>query len=228
MLGNRNATATFNLIPVDTDPPTNASILINSGAAETGSQLATLTLSATDPSGMGQMRFSNDNTTWSDPVAYANTAVWTLSAGNGTKTVYAKFSDSRGNWMTAPVSDTITLNVTVVPQTPTGLVVYEFTNDAVTLRWPKNAESGVVYDVYRSETPDGLYYKINTNPIGDLDIAHGYVYFTDKGLSREQPTTTRCGPSFQASRAPDCRARRRRAPSSWTTTRSASPIRPTS
>jgi hypothetical protein len=54
------------------------------------------------------MQFSNDNVTYSTPEAYGTTKSWTLSAGDGTKTVYAKFSDAAGNW-SAPYSDTIDL-----------------------------------------------------------------------------------------------------------------------
>ncbi|HBB03390.1 TPA: hypothetical protein DCZ39_00580 [Patescibacteria group bacterium] len=38
------------------------------------------------------MSFSNDNATRSSPVSFAITYAWTLSAGTGTKTVWAKFN----------------------------------------------------------------------------------------------------------------------------------------
>ena len=56
-----------------------------------------------------QMQFSNDNFTWSDPENYATTKNWTLSSGDGTKTVYVKFKDAAGNWSDV-FSDTIILN----------------------------------------------------------------------------------------------------------------------
>jgi thermitase len=95
----------------DKTPPT-GKILINSNAPYTTSTSVTLNLSATDTSsGMGigaQMQFSNDNRTWSMPVAYATSCAWTLTSSYGTKTVYAKFKDVAGNWSGA-VSDTIIL-----------------------------------------------------------------------------------------------------------------------
>lgn len=100
--------------PPDTTPPT-GSVTINSGVAATNSTAVTLTLSATDNSGtVTQMQFSNDGGTYSSLEAYATTKTWTLSIGDGTKTVYAKFRDAAGNW-SAPVSDAITLD-TIPPQ----------------------------------------------------------------------------------------------------------------
>ena len=54
------------------------------------------------------MRFSNDGVTFSGYQPYAATAVWTLSAGDGVKTVYAQFKDAEGN-QSAVASDGITL-----------------------------------------------------------------------------------------------------------------------
>ncbi len=92
----------------DTTPPT-GTVAINGGAASTTSPNVTLTLSATDDSGtVSQMRFSNDGITYSAAQAYAATAAWTLTSGDGTKTVYAQFSDPSGNWSSA-ATDTIQL-----------------------------------------------------------------------------------------------------------------------
>jgi len=100
----------------DTTPPS-GSIQINSGASYTSTTSVTLSLSSTDNSGtVSQMIFSNDGTTYSTPEAYAATKSWSLASGNGTKTVYAKFKDSAGNWSN-PVSDSIVLDTTP-PSTP--------------------------------------------------------------------------------------------------------------
>jgi hypothetical protein len=53
------------------------------------------------------MSFSNDERQWSDPEPYTTAKLWTLSPGEGTKTVYAQFRDAAGNWMTEPAQDTI-------------------------------------------------------------------------------------------------------------------------
>ena len=97
-------------IPVpDTTPPT-GSILINAGAATASSRTVTLSLSATDTEGtIAAMMISSDGATWSAEAAFSASQAWVLAEGDGNKTVYAKFKDSNGNWMTTPVSDTIQL-----------------------------------------------------------------------------------------------------------------------
>lgn len=99
--------------------PTNISISIAGGAAAATTADVTLTLAAANTS---QMMISN-NVNFTDAVweTYVTSKAWTLTSGNGTKTVYAKFRDSAGNTSTA-VSDTITLSVaeeeTATPETP--------------------------------------------------------------------------------------------------------------
>ena len=96
----------------DVTPPT-GSVVINSGTAFTNSTTVTLTLSSTDiGSGVASMQFSNDNVAWSAPESYATTKSWTLSTGDGAKTVYAKFKDNANNWSIAIPSNTITLDST--------------------------------------------------------------------------------------------------------------------
>jgi uncharacterized protein GlcG (DUF336 family) len=94
----------------ETTPPT-GSITINGGAQYTTSTDVTLTLTCADANGCAQMKFSNDNTNWSSPETYATTKAWSLSWGDGTKTVYVKFQDNPGNWSTV-YSDTIILDTT--------------------------------------------------------------------------------------------------------------------
>jgi flagellar hook assembly protein FlgD len=79
-----------------------------------------LTLSATDSFGsVTEMQFSNDGSTWTTPEAYATSKSWTLTTGDGTKTIYAKFKDNAGNWMIVPCSSSITLDTTP----PTGSII---------------------------------------------------------------------------------------------------------
>jgi cold shock CspA family protein len=92
----------------DTVAPT-GSILINGGTTTTRDPLVTLTLSASDAgSGVSQIRFSNDGSAWSAWEAYAGSKAWTLSSGNGTKTVYAQYRDNALN-ASGSYSDTILL-----------------------------------------------------------------------------------------------------------------------
>jgi hypothetical protein len=48
-----------------------------------------------------QMKFSNDNLTWSTPEAFASSKWWSPTPGSGSKTIYIKFKDVAGNWSSA-------------------------------------------------------------------------------------------------------------------------------
>jgi parallel beta-helix repeat protein len=96
-------------IKLDKTAPT-GSILINNGASSTTSTSVTLTLTSTDAtSGVYQVRFSNDGVwdteQWETP---ASTKTWTLTSGNGGKTVYYQIKDNAG-LVSSTYSDTITL-----------------------------------------------------------------------------------------------------------------------
>jgi len=105
-------------IILDTVPPT-GSITINTGDPYTPSQSVTLTLTYFDAtSGVSQVRYSNDGVwdtePWEPP---SGTKAWTLTAGDGTKTVYYQIRDSAG-WVSTTYLDTIILDT--VP--PTGSI----------------------------------------------------------------------------------------------------------
>jgi hypothetical protein len=92
------------------------SVTINAGSAWANSTAATLAPAATDNVGVDQMRFSNDGASWSTWEAYSTaTKYWTLSSGDGTKTVYAQYKDAAGN-VSANSTDTISLD-TLAPVT---------------------------------------------------------------------------------------------------------------
>ena len=101
-------------IETDAVAPT-GTVVVNGGGASTTSHTVTLGLSANDAgsptSGVTGMRFSNDAVTWSAFQPYAAAAVWTLSSGDGTKTVYVQFRDGSGN-VSATASDAIALDST--------------------------------------------------------------------------------------------------------------------
>jgi pectate lyase len=93
-------------------PAPSGTILIDGGAARTGSTAVSLHLTAHDPaSGVAGMRFSNDGTTYSAWAPYAATAPWRLTNGDGPRTVWAQFQNTTGN-VSAVAADTITLDVT--------------------------------------------------------------------------------------------------------------------
>jgi len=62
-----------------------------------------------------QMKFSNDNLSWTTAEGHVSTRAWTLPSGDGTKTVYARFKDNLETWSDV-YADTIILD-TVRPTT---------------------------------------------------------------------------------------------------------------
>ena len=113
--GNISATLSDTISLYDVVAPT-GSISINDGAASTSNTGVSLTLNATDLSGVASMRFSNDNSTWSAWESYASSRSWTLTAGDGTKTVYVQYRDTTG-MTSSSFSDSITLEGYQAPAT---------------------------------------------------------------------------------------------------------------
>jgi hypothetical protein len=102
----------------DGTPPA-GSIVINGGAAYTITTDVTLGLSASDSgSGVADMRFSNDGSTWGGWHAYGADKAWTLSSGDGVKTVYVEYRDGQSNVSSGSITDEITLD-TMPPNAPT-------------------------------------------------------------------------------------------------------------
>jgi PKD repeat protein len=98
------------------------SVTINSGDTYAISASVTLTLTATDAtSGVHQMRFSNDGVwdteSW-EP--YSATKTWTLTSGDGTKTVYYQVKDSAGL-----VSETISASIILDTTPPAGSITID-------------------------------------------------------------------------------------------------------
>ncbi|MDP3725218.1 MAG: peptidoglycan-binding protein [Nanoarchaeota archaeon] len=90
----------------DQTPPTNISILINTGQEKTSSIKVTLSLSGTDAVQMLLSNTSNfQGASWK---TFNKEIAWELTFGDGVKTVYAKFRDVAGN-TTGAISNSITL-----------------------------------------------------------------------------------------------------------------------
>ncbi|HBV99393.1 MAG TPA: phage tail protein, partial [Desulfotomaculum sp.] len=105
--GNETSGTISDSITLDTTAPTGGSISINGGDTYTTSTLATLTLSAT---GASEMMVSEDSGfSGASYEAYATSKSFTLSSGDGTKTIYVKYRDAAGNETSGSISDSITL-----------------------------------------------------------------------------------------------------------------------
>ncbi|MDO8663128.1 MAG: dockerin type I domain-containing protein [Candidatus Omnitrophota bacterium] len=109
----------YDYIIIDKTPPQKGSIKINNGSQHTNSRSVVLDLSAEDSlTGMSEMQNSNENANWDNPKDYRSgprdydtQRNWSLTLGDGVKTVYVRFKDRVGNWSN-PVSATIILDTT--------------------------------------------------------------------------------------------------------------------
>lgn len=97
---------------LDKTAPT-GTIQINDGNAQTSSRQVKLTLDTDDNIGPVEMRFSNDNSGWSNWENADVTKNWTLTSGDGEKTVYAELRDKANNVIA--INDTIRLNTYIPP-----------------------------------------------------------------------------------------------------------------
>ena len=97
-------------INIDTQLPS-GSVLISQDATYTASAFVTLTLTYNDAtSGVSLVRYSNENSTWSDWGSPSATKAWTLTSGDGTKTVHYQIEDNAG--LVATYYDQIFLDTT--------------------------------------------------------------------------------------------------------------------
>jgi hypothetical protein len=115
-------------------------ITITSGAGFTSSPSVTLTLMCPNPGAdCLSMQFSNDNSVWSTPEAFSTSKEWTLTSGDGLKTVYVSFQDAAGNW-TGAFSDTIILDT--IPPTTTASPASGFYSGAINVTLTCNDGAG--------------------------------------------------------------------------------------
>jgi len=124
------------------------SIQINNGDACTTSLSVTLNLSATDDiSGIAQMHFSNDNTTWSPLEPYSTSKAWNLTSMDGPKTVYVIYVNNAG--LNSPTYDD---SIVLDTGPPTIFVLYpnmgaQMRSQNVTINW-SGADAGSGIDHY--------------------------------------------------------------------------------
>ncbi|HMT00962.1 MAG TPA: S-layer homology domain-containing protein, partial [Candidatus Absconditabacterales bacterium] len=107
-------------IYLDQTAPGGGSFLINNGASSTTSQSVTLTITCPyDISSPVKVSFG-ESASPSNFTSCGSSINMSLSAGNGLKTVYLRFTDNLGN-QTTDLTQTITLNASIVtPPNPGG------------------------------------------------------------------------------------------------------------
>jgi fibronectin type 3 domain-containing protein len=143
---NMSTGATASAKPIRENNPPTGSIMIKGGAEATKSTAVTLTLTATDDTA-GAIRMCVSNTatctTWT---AFAPTKSWTLTSGNGTKTVNVWFQDVWDNVTPTPYSDTIILD-TIGPTN--GTLTATPGDTQVTLDWTGFMDAGSGIESYK-------------------------------------------------------------------------------
>ncbi|MBK5276001.1 MAG: chitobiase/beta-hexosaminidase C-terminal domain-containing protein, partial [Desulfuromonadales bacterium] len=185
--GNVSALGGSSYTFTDTTAP-KSTVRINNGVTYTTSSAATLSLWCLENITCTQVQFSNDNLTWSGSTPFAVTKAWTLSGGDGTKTVYAKVQDSTGTWYTA-APDTIQLDSTAPTTTasPAGGV---YTSISIALTCNDGAGSGCDKIYYTTDgssptTASAIY----SAPVA-LTVSSSLKYFaTDKAGNAEAVKT---------------------------------------
>jgi hypothetical protein len=206
-------------ITIDQTAPT-GTVVINNDDAQTTTAAVTLTLTTDDGSGSGttQVLISNTNDfTGVTPIAYAASIPWTLTGGNGSKTVYVKFIDAAGNVSASAATDDITLNSpdTTNPNPPTSAPKHVIAGTQtfgipVRLSWgagsdPVEANSGVAgYDVQQSVNGAAFTTIAHTTGLGttlDLTLSNTSKTYRYRVATRDNSgnlSTFVTGPTFKA------------------------------
>lgn len=189
----------------DTTAPTGSFSIGATGEAETGYTAGTnvtLQMSLTDACEPILTNFSNDGVTYGADVAYSAespTLSWSLSAGDGTKTISGKARDGVNNEASL-ASQTVVLDTTLptVPGTLLRTVSCAGSNRTVTLSWAASVDTNLrAYRVYRS-TDGATWSSLGTTASTSYADTHGktldtvrfYVVAYDKAGNTSSATNT--------------------------------------
>lgn len=159
--------------------PSQGQIIINAGAYSTNQPTVTLTLPATDPSGVVAMRFTPDNVLFTEWITYSVNYTWTFQAGDGVKALYVQFKDGTGK-VSAAVSDTIVLD-TVPPTSTVAPLPALSTLPQLDLNWNGgDTTSGVAYfDIQMKDGLTGTWGSLldQTSALTTtIQVQHGHTY----------------------------------------------------
>ena len=153
-------------------------LAIESGATYTNSLTVNLTLNASDmvpSSGIWAMQFSDDGWTWSDWVPFASSATYSISSGDGVKTIFFRVKDHAGN-VADTVSDTITLDTR--PPAIYNVMVVGVTDTSAMVVWTTDEEANSALDY-------GL-----TTAYGSSKLDPSFTTAHSMALTGLAPTTT--------------------------------------
>lgn len=159
-------------------PTGSFSILSGTGAAEgfTASTSVTISMAPSDACTPITVQFSNDNVTYGSTITYDSTnptATWTVTTGDGAKSVWAKFKDGIGNErVVGPESITLDTTRPSVPSTLTYTASCQGVDRTVNLAWGTSTDTNFLgYRVYRS-IDDGAFESLVTSSTQSASDTH--------------------------------------------------------
>jgi hypothetical protein len=144
---------------VGKDKPCLSDVVINSNVLYTSSTTVTLSLACGEENkGWLMMQFSNDGINWSTPEPFRTSKSWTLSSGDGIKTVYVKFRDAAGI-LSEIISDTI-----VFTSAPSDIVNCEWSAQGYFCRIKVAYQSTPITVVFKFKAGKNVYIDDSHNP----------------------------------------------------------------
>ena len=109
---------------------------------------------------------------------------------DGTHTVFVRGMRSDNRWGEVESFNFIidrTPPVDNKPPSPTGLIVESASNNTVDLIWDFASDiTQISYRVYRSEIPNGIFYKVNKEEVNINNVVYGKVKYADQGLKNDR------------------------------------------
>src|SRR3989339_243501 len=180
-------TVSFN---VDTSAPSSTSISINGGSSYTKSTSVTLNLSAADSVGVTGYYLSTSSTKptasalsgWtsvSSTTSYRANVSYSLSTGDGSKTVYVFYKDAAGN-VSSGVNDSITLDTTAptVSITSPAANPYPTSSSSITISGTALDSGSGISNVYWSNSATGLganLGKVTSFTLSNVSLKKGVI-----------------------------------------------------
>lgn len=158
----------------DPNPPSNMRIRINGGDSYTGSRYVSLDLRADNAD---DCRFKESGGEWTSWMSYRTRSDWTLSDGNGKKTIYYMCENDFGT-----VSTSASIYLDMGPPGRITDLRASSSVDMISLRWsrPSDQSGGIKsYRIYRSTEEFGLFTPIATaysTSYKDYNVVSGETY----------------------------------------------------
>ncbi|NQU43117.1 hypothetical protein HQ520_07515 [bacterium] len=183
---NSGSTVTISALTIAGDPT--GSVVINGDAAYSSSSIVNLSLPASSEFGIIGMRLSNNGVNWSPWVDYDDQTTWSLSPGQGLKTVYAQFADNVSR-MTDATTDTIILDT--IP--PTGATI------ATSLHYVTEGDLISIFFSVLEDLPSSPTVMVNQREtvwFGLIGNIYRYVYIIQPDDEEGDTTITITGKDF--------------------------------